>query len=213
MSNTEDTEAPEITERRWKNMLIILIITVVIIGFYVLTTYNKFVTTKTRIEASIQEIGNQLKRQADLIPNLVKSVKGYIKHEKKIFKELTEARKSVMKIVETSNAQKLIDASAQLQQALSPIRAVFESTPQLQAEKPTTKLMDELRDTADKLMYARRTLIDLTADYNIMRVTVPSSFVANLFSFKKLPGLKMPTGTEEVLEVKKEEMKTPKVKL
>lgn len=193
------------------SLLIILLILAALVVFYVLSTYNKFVATKTRIKASVQEIGNQLKRQADLIPNLVNSVKGYMKHEKQIFKDLTEARKAVMEIVKTSNAQKLIDVSAKLQQALAPIRAVFESTPQLQAAGPTTKLMDELRDTVDKVMYARRTLIDLTADYNIMTVAVPSSFIAALFNFKQLPGLRIPEGVEEELEVKKEEMKTPKV--
>lgn len=192
-------------------MLIIILGILAVAVFYVFGIYNKFVTTKTRITASIQEIGNQLKRQADLIPNLVESVKGYMKHEKTIFKDLTDARKAVMDVVKSANAQKLIDASAQLQQALTPIRAVLESTPQLQAAGPTTQLMEELRDTADKMMYSRRILIDLTADYNIMVVTVPSSLIANLFGFSQLPGLKMPEGTN--LEVTEEDLKTPKVKL
>lgn len=192
--------------------LIILIIIAAGIVLYVWSLYNQFLTIKTRIRASIQEIGNQLKRQADLIPNLVSSVKGYIKHEKAIFDELTEARKAVMKVIETEDAQKLINAGSRLQSALAPIRAVFESTPQLQAAGPTAKLMDELRDTADKVMYSRRTLIDLSADYNIKVVTFPSNLVARLFGFKLEVGLKMPEGGEE-LEVKEEETKTPKVEL
>lgn len=192
--------------------LIILIIIAAGIVLYVWSLYNQFLTIKTRIRASIQEIGNQLKRQADLIPNLVSSVKGYIKHEKAIFDELTEARKAVMKVIETEDAQKLINAGSRLQSALAPIRAVFESTPQLQAAGPTAKLMDELRDTVDKVMYSRRTLIDLSADYNIKVVTFPSNLVARLFGFKLEVGLKMPEGGEE-LEVKEEETKTPKVEL
>ena len=195
------------------SFLIILLILAGVLLFYAIGTYNQFVTLKTRITASIQEIGNQLKRQADLIPNLVDSVKGYMKHEKEIFKDLTVARKSIMDVLKTDNAQKLIDASAKLQQALAPIRAVFESTPQLQAAGPTTQLMEELRDTADKVMYSRRTLIDLTADYNIMVVTVPSSLIAALLSFSQLAGLKMPAEVEEELNVKSQELKTPKVKL
>jgi len=195
------------------SFLIILLILAGVLLFYAIGTYNQFVTLKTRITASIQEIGNQLKRQADLIPNLVDSVKGYMKHEKEIFKDLTDARKSIMDVLKTDNAQKLIDASAKLQQALAPIRAVFESTPQLQAAGPTTQLMEELRDTADKVMYSRRTLIDLTADYNIMVVTVPSSLIAALLSFSQLAGLKMPAEVEEELSVKSQELKTPKVKL
>ncbi|HUS51956.1 MAG TPA: LemA family protein, partial [Candidatus Bathyarchaeia archaeon] len=171
--------------------LIILAVLAAII-LYLWMTYNKFVTTKTRIKASIQEIGNQLKRQAALIPNLVGSVKGYMEHEKKVFDKLTEARKTVAAALGSKDTQKLVDASSKLETALTPIRVVFESTPELQAAKPTVKLMDELRDTADKLMYSRRTLIDLTADYNVMVVTIPSNFVAGMFGFKQEPGLKTP---------------------
>lgn len=187
---------------------------VALIIVWLFATYNKFVTIKTRIKASIQEIGNQLKRQADLIPNLVESVKGYMKHEKAIFEDITEARKMIVSALKTGNAQKMVEASVAASRALAPIMAVFESTPQLQAAGPTTKLMDELRDTADKVMYSRRTLIDLTADYNVMVIALPSKLIAVLFSFKQEPGLKMPAGAEaEATEVKKEELKTPKVKL
>jgi len=192
--------------------LITLIIVAAGIVLYIWFLYNQFVTIKTRIKASIQEIGNQLKRQADLIPNLVNSVKGYIKHEKEIFTQLTEARKAVMKVVDLGDAQKLIEAGARLQSALAPIRAVFESTPQLQAAGPTAKLMDELRDTADKVMYSRRTLIDLTADYNIKVVRFPSNLVAKILGFKQKPGLRMPE-EESYLKVEERELKSPRVEL
>ncbi len=192
---------------------ILLIIAAVVI-IYIFSAYNQFVTLKTRIKASIQEIGNQLKRQADLIPNLVESVKGYMKHEKEIFKDLTDARKTILSAIDKGDARGLVDAASKVAQALAPIRAVFESTPQLQAAGPTTQLMEELRDTADKVMYARRTLIDLTADYNVMVVAFPSSIIAGIFSFKEEVGLKMAEGSEEeATEVKKEAVKTPKVKL
>jgi len=74
------------------------------------------------------------------------------------------------------------------------------------------KLMDELRDTADKIMYARRLVIDLTADYNVRRVTMPSSLVANLLKLEELPGLITPTEGKH-LKVSEEETETPKVKL
>jgi len=135
-----------------------------------------------------------------------------MEHEKKIFDKIAEARKAVTSALGSKDTQKLIDAGAKLQTALAPIRAVFESTPELQAAKPTVKLMDELRDTADKLMYARRTLIDLSADYNIMVVTLPSKFVASIFGFKQEPGLKTPEEGEH-LEVSAKEAKAPEVKL
>ncbi|MBU0619388.1 LemA family protein [Patescibacteria group bacterium] len=189
--------------------LLILAVAVVV---YLMTTYNKFQTTKTRIQASVQEIGNQLKRQADLIPNLVASVKGYMKHEQTALDKITEARKSALAALKNQDLQKMVDASADMQSALGGIQLVFESTPELKAEKPTVKLMDEVRDTADKLMYSRRTLIDLTADYNVMVVTLPSSLVANLFKFTQQPGLKTPeTGAH--LEVSAKETTSPKVEL
>ena len=181
------------------------------LGLYIVSVYNKFQTTKTRIQAAVQEIGNQLKRQAELIPNLVESVKGYMAHEQKALDKITEARKMVLSAVKAGDAQKMVDAAAAVQQALAPIRAVFESTPELKAVEATTKLMNELRDTADKVMYARRTLIDLTADYNAMIVTFPSNLVAKLFHFQRQPGLKVPEEGAH-LEVSEKETQAPKVK-
>jgi LemA protein len=135
-----------------------------------------------------------------------------MKHEKAIFDKITEARKGVTAALRSKSPQKMINAGSKLQTALAPINAIFESTPELKAAQPTVKLMDELRDTADKIMYSRRTLIDLTADYNVMVVSIPSKFVAMIFGFKQEPGLKTPTEGEHV-EVSKAEMKSPKVKL
>lgn len=190
----------------------ILLLVLIVVGLYVWSLYNKFVTTKTRITASIQEIGNQLKRQSDLIPNLIESVKGYMKHEKEIFKAITEARRVANRAIESSDVQKMLDASESLSRAIMPIKVLHESNPELKAVSTVTKLMDELRDTADKLMYSRRVLIDLSADYNIMMVTFPSNLVGKLFGFKAEQGLKMPE-EGEFREVSEEERKSPKVKL
>jgi len=193
-------------------VLIVIAVVVLLVILYIWSLYNQFVTTKTRIKASIQEIGNQLKRQADLIPNLTASVKGYMKHEKDIFKELTDARKAVMKVSGGTDSQKMLDLSNRMQSALAPIRAVLESTPQLQAAGPTSNLMNELRDTADKVMYSRRTLIDLTADYNIKIVTFPSKIVASIFGFKQEAGLTV-SEKGDFIKVSDSETKTPKVDL
>lgn len=191
---------------------IILLVGLAAVVLWLIATYNKFKTMETRIGASIQEIGNQLKRQAELIPNLVSSVKGYFKHEQTALTKITDARKSILSALKSGSTQKLIDAASKLQTAMGGITAVFESTPQLQAAGPTKQLMDEVRDTADKVMYSRRTLIDLTADYNVMTVTVPTNLVAQMFKFMAKPGLKT-AATGEHLEVKTSEMKTPKVAL
>lgn len=185
------------------NTTIILIVAVVLLALWVISTYNFFVSSKARIKASIQEIGNQLKRQADLIPNLEASVKGYLKHEKGILEMLSEARKLV------SKGQ---DASKQIGEALSGLKIVVESNPELKANTVVENLMGELRDTADKVMYSRRLMIDLTADYNVKRVTVPTNIVANLFKFDELIGLETAESGEH-LTVSSSEMKSHKVNL
>lgn len=192
-------------------MPILLILTTVLV-IYFFATYNRFQTIKTRIEASIQEIGNQLKRQANLIPNLESSVQAYLKHEKEIFTKLTEARKAITAAIKEGVPQKMVDAATKLQEVLPRLTVAVEDNPELRAQEPVKKLMEELRDTADKLMYARRTLIDLVADFNRMILTVPSNIVAKIFGFKRQRGIKTPTEGEH-LEIKTEEMKTPKVKL
>ncbi|MCS7091898.1 MAG: LemA family protein [Patescibacteria group bacterium] len=174
--------------------------------------YNFFVATKARIKAAVQEIGNQLKRQAELIPNLESSAKGFLKHEKSIFKDLTDARKSIMSAVESGDIQAMADAGSKLASILPQIKVAVEDNPEIKGNEVVTKLMDELRDTSDKVMYARRLVIDLTADYNVKRVTFPSNLVANAFNFTEAHGI-VTSEKGSHLEVSSEEMKTPKVDL
>lgn len=194
------------------SLIVILIGLAALIGFYLISTYNWFQATLTRITASIQDIGNQLKRQASLIPNLEESVKGYMKHEKGIYDAITDARKAVAAAVESQDLGKMSAASEQISQLLPRLSVVVESNPELKAEKVVTRLMDELRDTADKLMYARRVVIDLTADFNQRLVTFPSNLVGNIFGFKKQAGLATPMAGDH-LEVSSSETKDPKISL
>jgi LemA protein len=191
-----------------------LVLLVVAVGLvlYVVSTYNFFVSSKARIKAAVQEIGNQLKRQVDLIPNLEESVKGYLSHEKGIYKDLTDARKMVAAAVKSGDLQEMADAGSKLASVLPNIQVIVESNPELKASEVVSKLMDELRDTSDKVMYARRLVIDLTADYNVKRVSVPSNFVAQIFGMTEQPGLLTPEKGEHV-EVSEGDLKTPKVKL
>jgi len=176
--------------------MIILYGAILVLVLYIISFYNRLKTSLVQIGASNQEIGNQLKRQADLIPNLVESAKGYLKHEKDIFTQLTDARKAI-----SSNK---IDKSQELiGKALGALQVIVESNPEIKASGVVTDLMAELRDTGDKLMYARRTLIDLTADYNAALVTFPNSVLAGMFNFQAQKGL----------EITAQEAKNPIVKL
>lgn len=190
----------------------LLIVAVVVLVGYVMGSYNSFQTIKTRLEASLQEIGNQLKRQASLIPNLQASAKGFLKQEKGIFKSLTDARKAVEAANESKTGAK-IDAAIDKMSALLPkLNILVEDNPEIKSDKVIGKLMNELRDTADKLMYARRTLIDLTADYNVKVVTFPSNMVAMLFRFTKQKGL-VTLASGAHTSVSEAETKDVKVKL
>jgi LemA protein len=193
-------------------MIFILLVPIAILVFWVVAQYNFFVSSKARIKAAVQEIGNQLKRQADLIPNLESSAKGYLKHEKGIYKDLTDARKAINSAVKSGNVQRMSDAGSKLASILPNIQVVVESNPELKGSEVVTKLMDELRDTADKIMYSRRLVIDLTADFNVKRVSFPSNLVASMFKFVEQKGLITPESGEHV-EVSKKDTKTPKVDL
>jgi len=187
-----------------------LISLVLILLFYIISTYNWFQTSLTRIKASIQDIGNQLKRQASLIPNLESAAKGYLKHEKSIFKALTDARKAVETAAKSGKMSDVTKASNSLSNILPKIQVLVESNPEIKGEKVITKLMNELRDTSDKLMYARRTLIDLAADFNQKVLVFPSNLVAKLFKFKQQKGLSSPSSGVH-LEVTTKETKDPKI--
>lgn len=183
----------------------------VVLALYIISVYNSLQTLKTQVEASIQEIGNQLKRQASLIPNLEASAKGFLKHEKDIFTELTSARKAVENAT-VKDARSVADVERKLNEVLPKIQILVESNPELKSDNVVTGLMDELRDTADKLMYSRRAVIDITQQFNQMLVVFPSNIVGNMFGFKKLAGLATPvSGTH--MEVSEAELEEPKVKL
>ena len=193
-------------------MPFLILAPLVLVIIWVIATYNFFVSSKARIKAAVQEIGNQLKRQADLIPNLESSVKGYLKQEKSIFKMLTDARKHIETASKSGDVQKMADAGAELSRVLPKLQIAVEDNPEIKSDSVVGKLMDELRDTSDKVMYARRLVIDLTADYNVKRATFPTNLIASMFKFDEQKGLITPESGEHV-EVSASETKTPRVKL
>lgn len=184
----------------------------VLVALYLIGFYNGLKTALVQIGASIQEIGNQLKRQADLIPNLIESVKGFMKQEKGIFEDLTSARKQIDNAVKSNQATDIDKAQDLIGKVMESINVVMESNPEIKSSTLVSDLMNELRDTSDKIMYSRRTLIDLTADYNIKISTIPGMWLAPMFGFTPQKGLDTPmSGTH--LEVSATETVTPTVKL
>jgi LemA protein len=160
----------------------ILIIVAVILVIIVIAMYNSLVKLKIRTEEAWSDITVQLKRRMDLIPNLVNSVKGYAKHEKEVFENVTEARSNVLN---AQGVKETAKAENQFEQALKSLFAVSENYPQLRATENFQKLQDELTDTEDKIMASRRFYNGAVRELNTKTDTFPSNMIANMFGFKK----------------------------
>jgi len=192
--------------------MIIAIVILILLVLYLVGFFNGLRTTEVRINAAIQEIGNQLKRQSQLIPNLIESVKGYMKHEKNIFEDLTAARKMIDKAINSHDPGAIDQAQTMLTKTMGSLQVIAESNPQIMASSLINNMMNELRDTADKIMYARRTFIDLSADFNVKISTIPGIWLAPLMGFKKKTGLETPE-SKDITAVSESETKNPEVKL
>lgn len=162
------------------NILWILGGAVALIVVYFWSLYNGLVSLKTQIEEAWSQIDIQLKRRADLIPNLVNTVKGYAKHEKSVFSEVTKARSALM------GAKKLeskAEANDMLTAALGRLFAVAENYPQLKANENFTQLQKELSDTEDKVAYSRQYYNSVVNDYNIRIRTFPNTLFNEMLGF------------------------------
>jgi len=159
-------------------LLVLGVLALVVI--YFVGVYNRFAKLKVRIEEAWSQIDVQLKRRADLIPNLVETVKGYASHEKEVFQRVTEARSALMN---ASNAKEAGQADQQLQAALKSLFAVAEAYPELKAQESFNQLQNELSDTEDKVAYSRQFYNSVVRDYNSMLATFPSNFIGNMFGF------------------------------
>lgn len=157
---------------------------VVLVALYLLWTYNSLVAESTQIDEAIGQIDVQLKRRAELIPNIVETVKGYAKHEKGVLEEVTKARSALLKAGTTSQK---IAADDMLTGALKSLFAVAENYPQLKANENFLQLQKELSDTEDKVAYARQYLTSQIMEYNLKVRQFPGSVVANMFGFKDKP--------------------------
>ncbi len=152
---------------------------VLLIGYF-WSLYNGLVSLKTQIEEAWSQIDIQLKRRADLIPNLVNTVKGYAKHEKGVFTEVTKARSALM------SAKKLdskAEANDMLTAALGKLFAVAEAYPQLKANENFLQLQKELSDTEDKVAYSRQYYNSVVNDYNIRIRTFPNTLFNEMMGF------------------------------
>lgn len=179
--------------------------TLILIGFLVLAVlafvviYNGLVTLRNRVKNAWAQIDVQLKRRYDLIPNLVETVKGYAKHEKTVFEEVTKARANA---INASGVAKQAQAENMLTGALKSLFAVAENYPDLKASQNFMMLQEELSGTENKIAYSRQFYNDTVMSYNIRIQQIPYNIIANMFGF----------GGEELFEVQiSAEREAPKV--
>lgn len=164
-------------------LLIVIIGLVVVLGIFVWATYNGLVQLNVRVQEAWSDITVQLKRRADLIPNLVEAVKGYASHEKQVFQDVTEARSNVLDATNKGPAE-TAKAENQFEQALKSLFAVSEAYPQLRASENFQQLQNELVDTEDKIQAARRFYNGGVRDMNTKVQQFPANIVAGMFGFK-----------------------------
>ena len=161
--------------------LIVLAIIVIVVVFLVLT-YNRLVTLRQRVKEAFSDIDVQLKRRHDLIPNLVETVKGYAAHERGVFDEVTQARAGAI-AAGAQGPQQRAAAEDMLTGALRSLFAVAEAYPQLQAVQEFKDLSENLRDTEDKIQFARRFYNGQVRDYNTALQTFPTVVLAGAMGF------------------------------
>ena len=164
--------------------LIAIVVVVVLIGLFFWATYNGLVKLNVRVDEAWSDITVQLKRRADLIPNLVESVKGYAAHEKEVFENVTKARAEVLSATE-KGPKETAKAETQFEGALKSLFAVAEAYPQLRANENFLQLQNELVDTEDKIQASRRFYNGGVRDLNTKVKMFPANMIAGMLGFKE----------------------------
>ena len=163
--------------------MIAIIILVVIVGIIIaiIGMYNNLVQLKIKVDNAWSQIDVQLQRRFDLIPNFVETVKGYMTHEKETFEKIADLRTSWANTNSISEKAKL---DGELSTALKTIMAVSESYPDLKANQNFADLSEELRNTENKISFARQFYNDTVTMYNTKLEVFPSNIIAGIFHFK-----------------------------
>lgn len=172
---------------------------VIFAGLWLLFTYNGLVTLRNRVREAWSQIDVQLKRRSSLIPNLVETVKGYAKHEKEVFENVTKARSALLG---AKNPHEAAVANDQLSGALKSLFAVAESYPNLKASENFKQLQEELSDTETKVAAARQFYNTNVLDLNNTIETMPTALVAGMFGFQKAEFFKATEEEKKDISVK-----------
>jgi len=174
-------------------LIVVIVLLVVVIGVigFIVGVYNKLVTMRNRYKNAYAQIDVQLKRRYDLIPNLVETAKGYIKHERETLEAVTAARNiayAASKIAaanpgDATAMKSLASAETGLGGTLSRLMMVSEQYPDLKANQNMMQLTEELTSTENKISFARQAYNDSVMTYNTDREVFPSNLIAGMFNF------------------------------
>ena len=166
-----------------KTVIIIAIVAViVIIGGTLMSSYNGLVTGRETVESAESNIDTYLQRRADLIPNVVSTVKSFASHETEVFDKVLEARTA---LVNANTVEDKAEADAQLDTALQGINVIVENYPELKSDATYIALMDELEGSENRIAVARKDYNDAVKDYNNKVIRFPGSIAASIFGFEK----------------------------
>ena len=160
----------------------IIIAVLVLLVIWYFGTYNSLISLRNRKDDQFSQIDVQLKRRADLIPNLVETVKGYAKHESKTLEDVIKARNTY---TTAHTVDEKVKASGEITNALNKLFALSESYPDLKANTNFMSLQNDLKDTEDKISMARQFYNDTVLTYNNKVERIPSNIVANISGFNK----------------------------
>ena len=162
------------------NIIIWIVVGVVVL--LIIGLFNRLVRLKNQVKNSFAQIDVQLKRRNDLIPNLIETVKGYMKHEREVLENVTKARTAVMS---ATSPDKKADASNALTNTLKSLFAVSENYPDLKANQNFMQLQEEITGTENKIAYSRQHYNDMVMLFNTKIQTFPNNVFANMLGFKE----------------------------
>ena len=179
---------------------IVFLVVVVVLVFWAIGMYNRLVTARNAFKNAFAQIDVQLTRRYDLIPNLVETAKGYLRHERETLEAVIAARNSAVAGLKAAAAnpgdaaavQNLSGAENQLGAALGKLMVVVEAYPDLKASANMMQLSEELTSTENKVSFARQAFNDAVMSYNNARETFPSSIIAGTFAFQPAQLLELP---------------------
>ena len=180
----------------WIGIIVLIIVIVLVLIFF--SYYNKIIRLENRIDNSWAQIDVQLKRRADLIPNLMETVKGYMKHERETLENVTKARAALMT---AKTPQENINADNMLTGALKSLFAIAENYPDLKANQNFLQLQDELTHTENKIAYSRQHYNDSVLSFNNTIETFPGVVFARMMNKQEKEMLQIPAESREVPKV------------